>query len=165
MSLHVLFRVADGDYALPAAHVLQMEAYEGATPIPNASAEVVGIVSVRGLVIPVIDLRARFGFPPAAERGIEARIVVAMFGDRTVGLLADHAREVASIDASDLRSAPPIVRERSGGVVESVVTVETSSATGKTKKTVMIVSLEKLLETGKSPSNEVRNMEESQDGQ
>ena len=59
--LHVLFKIADSEYALPADQVLQMESFAGATPVPGAAPFVVGIVQIRGRVIPLVDLRVRFG--------------------------------------------------------------------------------------------------------
>ena len=70
-----------------------MESFAGATPVPGAPPYVAGLVQVRGRVVPVVDLRARFGLP-AAEPTLDTRIVVAQHGERTVGLLVDSAREV-----------------------------------------------------------------------
>ena len=60
-ALHVLFKVADSDYALPAAEVLHMETFERATPVPGAAPYVAGVMQSRRRVVPVVDLRARFG--------------------------------------------------------------------------------------------------------
>jgi purine-binding chemotaxis protein CheW len=62
-TLHVVFKVAGAEYAIPASEVLQMESYTGATPVPGAPAHVAGLMQVRGRVVPVVDARARFGLP------------------------------------------------------------------------------------------------------
>src|SRR5688500_13065519 len=98
-SLHVVFRVGAGEYALPAADVVQMETFESVTPVPGAAPFVIGLVQLRGRVIPVIDLRARFGLPPVA-RTLDSRIIVVRRGPRLVGLLADAAREVIQLEAA-----------------------------------------------------------------
>ena len=72
--LHVLFKVDDTLYALPADVVLQMESYTGATMVPGAPEFVAGIIQLRGRVVPVVDLRARFGLAPK-ERTLETRVV------------------------------------------------------------------------------------------
>lgn len=117
--LHVVFKVGGAEYALPAAEVLQLEAYEGATQVPGAPPYVSGIVQVRGRVVPVIDLRARFRLP-AAERTLESRIVLITAGDRVVGLLVDSAREVISLPEGQISAPPRLVAERSEGFVRSV---------------------------------------------
>ncbi len=117
--LYVIFRVAGAEYALPAAEVLQLESFEGATRVPGASVYVEGLVQVRGRVVPVIDLRARFGLP-AAERGLDSRVVVVERGGRTVGLLADSAREIVKLDPGEFRPPPELVAEQSAHFVRAV---------------------------------------------
>lgn len=135
-ALHVLFRVGDVEYAVPASDVLQMESFDGATPIPNAPPYVAGIVQVRGRVVPVVDLRVRFGLP-AAPRTLDTRVVVAQHGDRVVGLLVDLAREVARLDPEQLKPPPQMVVAHSGGMVRAIGQHAT--------RMVMLVDLEKLL--------------------
>jgi purine-binding chemotaxis protein CheW len=117
--LHVLCRIAEGEYVLPAADVLQMESYAGATKVPGAAAEVAGLVQIRGRVVPVLDLRVVFGFP-AIEPTINSRVVVMTRGDRTIGLLVDSAREVLKIPAADFHPPPPVVSQQTEGVVKAV---------------------------------------------
>ncbi|HEU4405805.1 MAG TPA: chemotaxis protein CheW [Polyangiaceae bacterium] len=117
--LYVLFRVAESEYALPAAEVLQLESFEGATRVPGTSAYVEGLVQVRGRVVPVVDLRARFGLPPA-ERTLESRVIVVEREGRTVALLADSAREIVKLDPAEFRPPPELVAEQSERFVRAV---------------------------------------------
>ena len=121
-ALHVVFKVGGSEYALPARDVLQMESYTGATPVPNARPYVAGITQVRGQVVPVVDLRARFGLP-AAERTLDSRVVVASRGERAVALLVDSAREVLKLDESQLRPPPEMVSQEAHGLVKAVAQV------------------------------------------
>jgi purine-binding chemotaxis protein CheW len=121
--LHVIFRVADGDYAVPAGEVLHMETYAGATAVPGAPPFLAGLVQVRGRVIPVVDVRARFGLAPA-EPTLETHVVVVQVGDRAVGLVVDTAREVAAIPTEAIRPPPPVVGEESAGFVRAVAQLD-----------------------------------------
>jgi purine-binding chemotaxis protein CheW len=85
-ALYVVFVVAGAEYALPASAVLQLEPYQGATPVPGTPDYVAGIVQVRGHVIPVIDLSRLFG-REALIPTFDTRIVVTERGGRRVGLL------------------------------------------------------------------------------
>ncbi len=67
----------------------------------------------------MVDLRRRFGLPDV-ERGLGARIVVVQRGDRRVGLLADSAREVVSLDSGQFSDPPEVLRERAQGWVDAV---------------------------------------------
>jgi purine-binding chemotaxis protein CheW len=108
IALHVVFKVGGAEYVLPASDVLQMESFEGATPVPGAPPYVAGIIHVRGRVVPVVDLRARFGLPPL-EWSLDSRVVVIDLAGRTVGLLADSAREVVKLDAETLQPPPSMM--------------------------------------------------------
>lgn len=122
-ALHVLFTVAGTRYVVPAGAVLHMESYTGSTPIPGAAPFVVGLVQIRGRVVPVIDLRARFGLP-AIDATIDSRVVVVQLGERTVGLLVDSAREVVSIAAEDFKPPPDVVGGQGAGFVDAVAQVD-----------------------------------------
>ena len=120
--LHVVFKVAGSEYALPAGDVLQMESFAGATPVPGARPWVSGIVQVRGRIVPVVDLRARFGLPPA-DRTLDSRLVVGTLGERAVGLLVDAAREVLKLEDGQIKPPPEIVAHEARGMVRAVAQV------------------------------------------
>jgi purine-binding chemotaxis protein CheW len=120
--LHVLCKVADGEYLIPASEVLQMESYAGATKVPGASASVAGLVQVRGRVVPVLNLRTVFGLD-SVEPTFDSRVVVMQTDQRTVGLLVDSAREVLKIAAEDFQPPPPIVAQQTEGLVKAVTQV------------------------------------------
>lgn len=119
MTLHVVFAVAEVEYALPVASVLQMESFAGATEVPGAPAYVLGIVTVRGRVLPVVDLRRRFGLPGSTP-GFDTRIVVTESGGRIVALCVDRAREVIDLDPAQRQPAPDLVSDRSAGLVHGM---------------------------------------------
>ena len=79
MSLHVLFKVGGVDYALPAKDVLHLESYSPPTKVPGAPDHVAGLLQIRRRVVPVVDLRARFGLPKA-EPTLDSRVVVVQAG-------------------------------------------------------------------------------------
>jgi purine-binding chemotaxis protein CheW len=118
-ALYVLFKVGDAEYVLPASDVLHMESYAGATFVPGAPEYVVGLMQSRRRVIPVVDLRRRFGLPPVAPT-LDSRVVVVQSGERAIGLLADSAREVKHIPAEEFRPPPQLIAEQASGYVTKV---------------------------------------------
>ncbi len=118
--LHVVFNVAGAEYTVPAAAVVQLESFQGATPVPGTAPHVAGIIQVRGQVIPVIDLRRLFGHP-AAEPTLDTRVIVTEQGGRQVGLLVDKSREVLRIDAATVQTTPGLVEESSRGFFAGVI--------------------------------------------
>ena len=117
--LHVLFRVGGAEYAISALDVVQMESFQGATRVPGTAPHVAGLMQVRGRVVPVVDLRARFGLPPA-EPTLDTRVVVVRQGAREVALVVDRAREVVQIPPELFHPPPPVIAEQTAGFVQSV---------------------------------------------
>lgn len=120
--LHVVFKVGDSEYALPAEDVLQMESFQGATKVPGTKPWVTGIIQVRGRVVPVVDMRARFGLPPA-DRTMDTRVVIGSHNDRAVALLVDAAREVLKLDEAQVKPPPEIVAQEARGLVKAIAQV------------------------------------------
>ncbi|MDQ3296228.1 MAG: chemotaxis protein CheW [Myxococcota bacterium] len=135
-NLHVTFRVGTASYAVPAAQVLHLESFENATLVPGAPAYVAGLVQVRGRVVPVVDLRVRFGLPPV-ERTIDNRVLVVQVGTRVAGLLVDSAREVLRIDETSFEKPPEMIERQSAGFVTAVATV--------TKRLFLLVDVPRLI--------------------
>ena len=134
--LHVLFKVAGAEYALPYPDVLLMESYTGSTRVPGAPPHVAGLMQVRGRVLPVIDLRVRFGLERQPVTP-DSRVVVVQAGPRALALLADSAREVVKIDPESYRPAPEMVAESGQGFVKSVAHAGS--------RLVMLIDLDKVI--------------------
>ena len=77
------------------------------TRVPHAPAFVEGIINLRGRILPVIDLRKRFGFPPR-EQDEDTRIVVLEVEEQVIGFVTDAVREVLRVDASTMEPAPEL---------------------------------------------------------
>ncbi len=120
-ALHVTFRVGNADYVVPAAQVLHLDVYEQATRVPGAPPYVAGLVQVRGRVVPVVDLRARFGLP-ATDDASGRRVIVVQVGSRVAGLLADSAREVLQLDPATFEEPPELIAHQAHGFVSAVAT-------------------------------------------
>lgn len=115
----LLFKVAEAWYATPVSQVVQLESFAGATKVPGTPAHVEGLVQLRGAVIPVINLRARFGLPPAAPT-LDSRVILVDLDGRRVGVLADSAREIRKLDTDELRPPPEAIARQSRGLVKLV---------------------------------------------
>ena len=119
---YVLFNVAGTTYALPSGQVRHMEMVEQVTPVPNAPPFVEGVVFSRGQVVPVVNLRVRFGFERAA-RDLRSRLLVVESSGRTIGLLADEAREFVSIPEASIQPPSDAIGGLSGNYVDGIATL------------------------------------------
>lgn len=104
----ILFEIAQTNYAIPARLVQQMEMVSTITPVPNAPNFVEGVVFSRGQVIPVIDLRTRLGLKKT-DYNLRTRLIVIQTETRTVGAIADSAREFVSIPTEAIQPPPEAI--------------------------------------------------------
>lgn len=122
-NLHVICKIADAEYAIPANFVFQMETYSGATAIPGSPSYVEGLVQIRQQIIGILNMRLRMGLPDITPT-LESRVIVLKIGERLVGLLVDSAREVKNILPEEFKEAPEIVTKQSAGFVKSIVQIK-----------------------------------------
>lgn len=115
----ILFDLAGATYGVRSREIQQLEMIGTITPVPNAPAFVDGVVSVRGQVIPVVNLRSRFGFD-RAPFDIRSRLLVVRREGRTVGFAVDSAREFASIPIDAIRPPPEGISELNGRYLEGL---------------------------------------------
>ena len=133
---YILFTVAATTYALPSAEVRHMEMLEEITRVPNAPSFVDGVVFSRGQVVPVVNLRARFGF----ERmpfDLKTRLVVVQAGTRLIGLVADSAREFVSIPPEAIQPPNDALAGMSGRYVDGIATVR--------DRLILVLNLDRIL--------------------
>ena len=104
----VTFRIGVEEFAVDILAVQEIIRLLQITRVPRAPAYVVGVINLRGKVIPVIDLRVRFGMPEV-ERDSHTRIVVMEFEQRIVGFLVDAVSQVLRIPAATVEPAPSVV--------------------------------------------------------
>lgn len=119
---YILFTVAGTTYALPSGEVQHMEMIETITRVPNAPAFVDGVVFSRGQVVPVVNLRARFGFERATY-DLRSRLIVVLSGTRLIGLIVDAAREFVNIPPDTIQPPHEALAGMSGRYVDGVASI------------------------------------------
>jgi purine-binding chemotaxis protein CheW len=102
---YVLFRAGSEEYGLPISRVSSIIRFETVTPVPRAPLGVLGVIDLRGRVIPIVDLGRKL-FGTTFESGPRSRIIVTEGDDGAVGLAVDGASEVATFMPDDLMAAP-----------------------------------------------------------
>ena len=119
---YILFTVAGTTYALPSGEVRHIEMIEDITRVPNAPAFIDGVVFSRGQVVPVVNLRARFGFERAAV-DLRSRLIVVQSAARLIGLVADAAREFVRIPPDAIQPPNEALSGMSGRYVDGIASM------------------------------------------
>ena len=111
----VTFDVAGQEYGLGVDAVQEiLPAPETLAAAPRAEALVLGVAAFRDTLLPLLSLRGLLGFPDALATGLEKVVVVAVSGV-LVGLVADRARSIVSVDPAVIDPTPPVLAARAGG--------------------------------------------------
>ena len=104
----VVFELGAELYGVEIARVHEIIRLQTVTRVPRAPAFVEGVINLRGKVIPVVDLRRRFGLP-SAEHTRSTRIVVVEIGDQVVGIVVDGVSEVLRVNTATVEPPSPVV--------------------------------------------------------
>ena len=102
------FRVGGEDYAVDIMRVQEIIQPLPITPVPRAPAFVEGVVRLRGEVLPIVDVRRRFGLPTVPPTR-QAKFIVVHVGGRRICLAVDEVCEVLRIPRAEIRPAPALV--------------------------------------------------------
>lgn len=102
---YLTFVLLGEEYGVPITSVHEIIGMMPITPMPQTPPCIRGIINLRGRIIPLVDLRTRFGMPTAQYTQETCTIVLGLFA-RSVGVIVDRVSEVIDIDSADIEPAP-----------------------------------------------------------
>ncbi|MBK7075273.1 MAG: purine-binding chemotaxis protein CheW [Myxococcales bacterium] len=115
---HLTFLLGNEEYAIAVTEVREIVGPLPVTPVPGTASHVLGVINLRGKVIPVIDLRLRLGLV-AGDIGPRSCVVVCQpRGGALVGALVDTVVEVMSVRADDTEPAPAVAGAEVAGLAK-----------------------------------------------
>lgn len=103
----VTVAVGEQQFAIDIMSVREIRGWTRSTPLPNAPPHLLGMINLRGVILPVIDLRARLGLG-ASEVGRSSVVVVVQSGERQVGLLVDAVCDILRVTDGLIQSPPDL---------------------------------------------------------
>lgn len=135
--LEFITLVAGGQhFCIEITQIREIRRWSPVTALPHAPAHVLGVINLRGAVIPIFDLASKLGFEEVAitERHI---IIITAIGDRTVGLLVESVSEILGVAPNEVRDAPSGLDDQATRSIKGIIPL----ADGMTK----IIDLDALL--------------------
>jgi len=133
------FMLSDEEYAIDILEIKEIVRMQTITPVPRSAAWLKGIVTLRGIIVPIFDLRARLGLPEAAH-DTDTRIVVVYRGEEYAGLVVDRITQVLRTPLAAIEPAPQTI-----GVVEAEFIRGVSRINDRL---VILLQLSRVLEVG-----------------
>ncbi|AXN40561.1 chemotaxis protein CheW [Peribacillus butanolivorans] len=132
----IVFQIKDKEYAIPVDKVSGIEKLLHITRVPKAVQLVKGVINLRGVITPIIDLRVRFGLEEL-EYNDSTRIIVVILDDMEVGLIVDSANDVLDIPVDSIEPQPEVVGHSASEYISGVAKIE--------KRLLVLINLEKAL--------------------
>lgn len=123
---YLTFMLADEEYGVDILRVQEIRGWDGATAIPNAPDYVLGVVNLRGVVVPIFDLRKRFNLDNSDFNSETVTVVVKIHhekGERTIGMVVDAVSDVYNITAENVNSAPEVGASVSMEFIKGLATI------------------------------------------
>jgi purine-binding chemotaxis protein CheW len=102
---YLTFTLGNEEYGVPILTVQEIKGYVPATPIPHTPAFIKGVMDLRGVIMPVLDLRVKFGMP-SAEYDQFTVIIVVKVKSKMLGLVVDAVSDVLSVKNGEVRTTP-----------------------------------------------------------
>jgi purine-binding chemotaxis protein CheW len=120
------FAIGDATYGIDIPCVQEIRGWSPVTRLPQAPADVLGVLNLRGSIVPVLDLRLKFGSTNVQYTPITVIIVVSVMsakGPREFGMVVDGVSDVIDITPQDVKPAPELGASSSGAYIRGLVPV------------------------------------------
>jgi purine-binding chemotaxis protein CheW len=119
----ISFAIGDEQYGVDIMAVREIKGWSTATHLPNQPDYVRGVLNLRGVMVPIVDLRCRFGQGPTETTPMHIVIIVQIDG-RQVGLLADRVLDIVSFEPSQVQPVPRIANSARVNFLAGLITIE-----------------------------------------
>lgn len=119
----ISFAIGNDQYGVEIMAVREIKEWSGVTQLPKQPDYMRGVLNLRGVMVPIIDLRCRFGQGLTDATPVHVVIVVNISG-KTVGLLADRVLDIISVEASQIQAVPQVSRGSQARFLAGLVTVD-----------------------------------------
>lgn len=119
----IAFRIHGQEFCVDVMSIREIRGWTAATPIPQSPSFVLGVINLRGKVLPIIDLASRLGFPMSDPTARHA-IIVAQIGVHVVGLLVEGVSDIFTVSEDDIQPTPDVASEMAKRFVRGVIPME-----------------------------------------
>ncbi len=137
------FALGQEEYGVEILKIQEIKGFSAITPLPNAPSYVKGVLNLRGTIVPIVDLRKKFGLPEVAYTKFTVIVVVQVRG-QTLGFIVDAVSDVLTVAGTDIQPTPDLHGQ-----------VDTAFLTGLApagEKLVILLDIEKVLTAAETVS-------------
>src|ERR1700761_3840023 len=132
----ITFRSGEQEFGADIMTIREIRGWTQTTPLPHSPDYVRGVINLRGVVLPVVDLKARLGLG-LTDANPKDVIVVVQAGERTIGLLVDAVSDILTVTGGEIQPTPELARDADAGFVEGIAVLS--------ERMVTILSMDRLI--------------------
>jgi purine-binding chemotaxis protein CheW len=103
----LVFRLGGEEYGVDILKVQEIRGYDKVTPLPSAPGFLKGVVNLRGIIVPVLDLRVKFGLPEPTYDAFTV-VIILRVSSRVIGIVVDAVSDVVALAADEVKPAPAL---------------------------------------------------------
>ena len=133
----ITFQIGDQVLGVDIMAIREIRAWSPATPLPNVPAHVRGVVNLRGVVLPVLDLSHRLGWGQTDPSSRHV-IIVVRIGEQLQGLIVDAVNDIVTVPDDGMQPLPDIGEAPAAGFLEGLATID--------QRLILILALDRLAE-------------------
>ncbi|NOY66115.1 MAG: purine-binding chemotaxis protein CheW [Gammaproteobacteria bacterium] len=140
---YLTFILNDEEYGVDILRVQEIRGWESVTSVPNAPEYLKGVINIRGTIVPIVDLRMRFGMDNLEYGPITVVIVLKVIGDnreRVMGIVVDTVSDTYDVPEDSIKPAPDFGDKIEVAFVKGLATVN--------EKMLILLDIDKLLNSG-----------------
>ena len=130
------FRLGQEEYGLNILNVQEIRGYDAVTKIANSPAFLKGVINMRGVIVPIIDMRIRFNLGEATYNEFTV-VIILNIGSRVIGMVVDAVSDVTSLKADQVRPAPDFGSVLDTAYIDGLATVD--------ERMIIVIDIEKLM--------------------
>ena len=134
------FRLGGEEYGIDILKVQEIRGYDAVTRIANAPSFIKGVVNLRGVIVPIVDLRLKFALGEARYDAFTVVVILNVAG-RVVGAVVDSVSDVLQLDEKQIKPAPEFNSLLDAGYITGLGTVESSEG----ERLLILVDIERLM--------------------
>ena len=139
---YLSFKLGAEEYGIDILRVQEIRGYEPPTRIANAPVHIKGVVNLRGVIVPIVDMRVRFRLEDVKYDSFTV-VIILNIGGRTVGMVVDSVSDVLELGGDAIKPAP----EFNGAIEASYITGLGTARHGDAERMLILMDIESLMKS------------------
>lgn len=130
------FKLGSEEYGIDILKVQEIRGYESVTAIANSPSYLKGVINLRGIIVPIVDMRIKFNLSDPSYDQFTV-VIILMIGDHTIGMVVDSVSDVVLLTADQIKPAPEMGANLSGEYLKGLGTLD--------ERMLILIDIDKLM--------------------